>query len=150
MISNPNLKPSDRVTLLGVIDPDANSTGALSTGWVNAGQYESLMAVVVVGDIVSTGTVDAKLEQATSSGGAGAKDVTGKAITQLTQAGTDSNKQAFINCQSEDLDVAGGFAFVRLTMTGGTAGADSAAFLFGMDARFAPGTHATTVDEVIG
>ena len=146
---NPNVKPSQRVTLLGVIDADAYAAGAVSTGYVDVSLYESLLAFVTVGDFVATGLLDAKLEQATSGAGAGLKDVPGKAITQLTQAGTDSNKQAFINLKSEDLDVEGGFRYVRLTMTLTTAGADAAGYLFGMDARYKP-THATTVDEVIG
>lgn len=146
---NPNVKPSQRATLLGVIDPDAYAAGAQSTGWVDVSLYESLLAFISVGDFVATGLLDAKLEQATSGAGAGAKDVTGKAITQLTQAGTDSNKQAFINLKSEDLDVEGGFRFARLTMTLTTAGADAAGYLFGFDARYKP-THAATVDEVIG
>jgi hypothetical protein len=149
MLSNPNLKPSDRNALLGVVNPQSATT-AKSTGWVNAGLFESLLAVVKAGAITATGTVDAKLEQATSSAGAGAKDITGKAITQLTAAGTDDNKQALINCQSEDLDVANGFAFARLTITPATAAALIDGELWGLDARYPPGTQATTVDEVVG
>jgi hypothetical protein len=150
MIQNPNLKPSQRFALLGVVDPDAYASGAdYSTGWVNAGLYESLCAIILAGTIVSTGKLDAKLEQATSSAGAGAKDVTGKAITQLLESGTDSDKQAIINLKSEELDTNNGFAWVRLTLTSTTAGADAAGLLLGFDARYPP-AHAATVDEVVG
>jgi hypothetical protein len=148
--SNPNLKPSDRITLLGAIDPDANAAGALSTDWVNAALHESLLALIAAGDLGASATLDAKLEQAQDSSGTGAKDITGKSITQLTQAGTDSNKQVFINCQSEDLDRTNRFSWVRLTMAGATATSDYAGFLFGMDSRFGGGSHASTVDEVVG
>jgi hypothetical protein len=147
---NGNIKPSDVATLLGVIDPDANGTGDLSTGWIDMSVYPSLLALILVGDIASTGKVDAKFEQATSAAGAGAKDVTGKALTQLTQAGGDSNKQALINLHASELDVAGGFRFARLTGTGTTAGADWAAVVQGFHGRYQPGAHATTVDEVVG
>lgn len=146
---NPNIKPSARLALLGVIDPDAYTAAAYSTAWVDMSLYESLMALIAAGDLVSTALLDAKLEQATTSGGAGVKDIAGKAITQLTQAGTDSNKQAFINCKSEDLDVNGGFRWARLTMTLTDAGGDLAGFLFGFDGRYTP-THAASVDEVVG
>lgn len=149
MISNPNLKPSDRVTVLAVIDPQSATT-AKSTGWINMGLYESALAILKVGVLGSSTTVDGKWQQATSSGGAGAKDVTGRAITQLTQAGTDDSKQVLVNLQSEDLDVTNSFNFARFTVTPATSTALIDCTVLGFDARYAPGTHATTVDEVVG
>lgn len=146
-MSNPNVRPSDRVAVLGVIDPQSATT-AKSTGWVDAGLYESLLAVVKVGVLGSGTTVNAKLEQATSAAGAGAKDITGKAVTQLTQAGTDDSKQVLINLKSEDLDVNNRFQFVRLTVTPATSTALLDAILLGLDARYG-GSHAATVDEVV-
>lgn len=148
-MGNPNVKPSDRAPILGVIDPDAYAANTYTTGWIDMSLWESVQAIVFAGTLGSSATLDAKLEQATSSGGAGAKDVTGKAITQLTQAGTDSDKQAVINCQSEDLDVEGGFRYVRLSLTVGTATSDAGGVVLGADPRYAP-TDATTVDEVVG
>ena len=43
------------------------------------------------------------------------------AYAQLTQAGADSNKQAVINLRQVELDVAGGYSHVRLTLTVATA-----------------------------
>lgn len=146
---NANVKPSDRAPVLAVIDPDAYTAATYTSGWVDMSLWESLQAIVFAGTLGSSATLDAKLEQATSAAGAGAKDITGKAITQLTQAGTDSDKQAVINCQSEDLDVEGGFRYVRLSMTVGTATSDAGGVVLGMDPRYAP-TDATTVDEVVG
>jgi hypothetical protein len=145
----PNITPSDRFVLMGVIDPDANAADTYETGWVSLADFGAIMAVVFAGDLGSSATLNAKLEQATSSGGAGAKDITGKAITELTQAGTDSNKQAIINCRADELDVANSFTHVRLSMTVGTATSDCAAAIFGVDARYAPHADATSVDEVI-
>jgi hypothetical protein len=146
---NANIKPSDRAPVLAVIDPDAYTAATYTSGWVDMSLWESLLAIVFAGTLGSGATLDAKLEQATSAAGAGAKDITGKAITQLTQAGTDSDKQAVINCQSEDLDVEGGFRYARLSMTVGTATSDAGGVVLGMDPRYAP-TDATTVDEVVG
>lgn len=146
---NANIKPSDRAPVLAVIDPDAYTAATYTSGWVDMSLWESLLVIVFAGTLGSGATLDAKLEQATSAAGAGAKDITGKAITQLTQAGTDSDKQAVINCQSEDLDVEGGFRYVRLSMTVGNATSDAGGVVLGMDPRYAP-TDASTVDEVVG
>jgi hypothetical protein len=148
-MSTPNANPSDRATIAGVINPQSLAPGSASTGWVSMATYSAVQGVVVVGAITATGTVDAKLEQATSAAGAGAKDVTGKAITQLTAAGTDSNKQAVLNCGAEELDVNNAFTHVRLTVTTAAAAALVAGLLLGHDARYQPATDATTVDEVV-
>lgn len=144
------LKPSERFHLVGVIDPDANGAATLLTVWVDAGLYESFCALIAAGDLGTNGTLDAKLRQATSSAGAGAKDITGKSITQMTEAVTNlSNKQAFINLESEDLDTANGFRYVALSVTGAVATSDFAAFLFGFNPKYAPG-HMTSVIETVG
>lgn len=147
----PTLLPSQRVALVGIIDPDAYGAGAVSTGWIAAKDFLSFMAVVTAGDLGSAATVDAKLEQATSAAGAGAKDITGKAITQLTKAGTDDNKQAFINLRQEELDVNNGFTHFRLTVTVGTATSDAGGFVIGLDPAYGPANERdlATVDEIV-
>lgn len=146
-----NVKPSDRVAIAGVIDPDATSASTVTTGWISMAKFGAIMAIVMAGTLGSSATVDAKLEQATDSSGTGAKDVTGKAITQLTQAGTDSDKQAIINCFQQDLDIANGFTHVRLSLTVGTATSDVGAIVLGFDPvkGQAPASDATTVDEIV-
>lgn len=147
----PSLKPSDRASIVGAIDPQSAST-AKTTAWVDASQFQNLMAVVAVGALGSSGTVDAKLQQATDSSGTGAKDITGKAITQLTQAGSDSNKQVLINLHQDELDASGGFRYVQLSITPATAASLIGGQLMGFDPRYAPATDfdATSVDEVVG
>lgn len=147
----PNIKPSDRAAIVGVIDPDAYAASTVTTGWVDVAGWQQLMAIVAVGDMVATSTVDAKIEQATSAAGAGAKDVSGLAITQLTQAGSDDNKQAIINVKQTDLDFNNDFQFVRLSVTIGTAGSDLAGLLLGFDPRYntAADNDASTVDEIV-
>lgn len=149
MSGNPNLKPSDRVTVLGVINPQSATT-VQGTGWIDMSLYDGLLAIGLGGVLGSSTTLDGKFQQATSSAGAGAKDVTGLAITQLTQAGTDDNKQVLVNLQSQDLDVSNGFRYAKWSMTPATSTALIAAVVLGLNARYAPGTHETTVDEVVG
>lgn len=146
---NNNILPSNRAVLAGVIDPDVTAAGSVSTGWVHMGTYENIMAIAFAGTLGTSATVDAKIEQATDSSGTGAKDITDKSITQLTQAGTDSDKQAIINCRADELDVANGFDYVRLTITVAVATSDIGGCILGFDARYQPAAAASTVDEVV-
>lgn len=145
-----NLKPSQRAGIVGVVNPQSASS-AQSSGWIDATTFHNYLATIMVGAIGSAATVDAKLEQATANDGSGAKDVTGKSITQLTKAGTDDNKQVEINLKQEDLDFANGFKFFRLTITPATAASLIAGVVQGFDARYgmASDNDVTTVDEIV-
>lgn len=145
-----NLKPSQRVSIVGAVDPQSSST-AKSSGWIDASNFHNYMAVIAIGAFGASGTVDAKLEQATDNSGTGAKDVTGKSITQLTDAGSDDNKQVLINLKQEELDFANDFQFFRLTITPATAATLIYGEVLGFDPRYGVATDndATTVDEVV-
>jgi hypothetical protein len=146
-----NLNPSARVGVVGVIDPDAYAAGTYTTGWIDMQDYFSVLAVVLAGDLGASATINAKIEQATTSAGTGAKDVTGSAITALTQAGADDNKQVAINLFQADLDRNNGYRWVRLSMTIGTATSDAGAVVVSLDTRYGAATaaDAATVDEIV-
>lgn len=149
MSVNPNVRGADLATLKTVINPQSATT-VKTSAWIAAADFAAFVATVLVGVIASTGTVDAKLQQATDASGTSAKDITGKAITQLTEAGTDSNKQAQIHLKPEELDLANGFTHFALLITPATAAALIAGAVHGVGARYQPATDATTVDEVVG
>lgn len=146
-----NALPTEVAAIVGVIDPDANVAGALSSAYVDMSKFNQLMAIVMAGTLGVAATLDAKIEQATDSSGTGVKDVTGKAITQLTQAGTDSDKQAAINLRAEELDIDNGFSFARLTMTTAVATSDSGAVVIGFGASYGPASDfdLASVDEIV-
>jgi len=125
------LNPSQRATIVAVIDPQS-SAAAKSSGWIDATTFLNYLATVSVGALGEDATVDAKLEQATSNAGAGAKDVAAKAITQLVAG----SKQAQIDLKQEDLDFANGFKFFRLTITPATAATLIAGTVQGFDAAY--------------
>ena len=135
----PNLSPSQRNAILGVIDPDANTAGGspYETVFASAAQFGNLMAIIQSGTLGASATLDAKLEQAKDDTGTDVKDIDGKAITQFIKANNDDN-QAIINCRSDELDVNNDFTHVRLSLTVGTATSDISAVLLGLDARYAP------------
>ncbi len=132
----PNAKGSELLSILATIDPVSISAGTVTTGWVSAGNHHNLLAVIQTGALGTSATLDAKLQQASDSTGAGAKDVSGKAIAQIVKA-TGDNKQALINLRPDELDVANGFAFVRLSLTVGTAASVAGAQLLGVNPRYA-------------
>lgn len=145
---NPNILPSKRAVIATRIDPVSQAAGTVTTGWVSMATFDEILATVQAGAFGVSATVDAKLQQATDATGTGVKDIVGKAITQLTAA-ANANNQALINCRSDELDVANGFAFVRLSITVGTAATLIAALVQGFDARYQPQAAASTVAQTV-
>ncbi len=139
--------PSERAAVLATINPIDAQTTARTSNWTSLKQFDRAMAIVLAGNI--TGTIDAKLQQATDSSGTGAKDIANKAVN--TFAATDDNEQAVINVRGSELDLDNGFDHIALvvTPTGGTANVISG-ILLGFDPRFGPASDndATTVNDI--
>ncbi len=144
-----NSLPSERAAVVAAIDPDANTAAAYVSDYVDAGLFPSLMAIVQAGALGTSATLDFKLVQATDSSGTGAKDITGKAITQLTDAGSDDDKQAIINCREDELDIANDFTHVRLSITVAVATSDGAGIILGHAPGTEPATDLASVDEIV-
>lgn len=147
---NGNLKPSDRAAIVGVIDPDLNVAGTVTTAWVAMADWGSVLALVAAGTLGASATIDAKFEQAQDATGTGAKDIAGKAISQMA-AGTDDDTQALIDLFANELDINNGFTHARLSLTVGTASSDSSAVLIGLDPRYGAASdgNADTVTEIV-
>ena len=128
--------------LLDKLD-NASHAGGESTEWVSYQNYHRGVAMVITGGMA--GTLDVALWQATNAAGAGAKVIAGKAITQL--AGTDDQSECIIEFQTEELDVDGGFDFVRAQSVNGAANT-YCILMFGITPRFPPGPT-TGWDEIV-
>ena len=133
----PNAKGSELLSVLATIDPAAQAVGTVTTGWVSVANHHGFLSLVQTGVLGTSATVDAKLQQALDSSGTSAKDITGKAITQIVKA-TGDNKQLLINVKPEELDTVNGFGFVRLLLTVGVAPSQTSAQMLGLNSRFAP------------
>jgi len=145
-----NSKASEMLAILATIDPASQSAGSATTGWVSVANHHGLLAVVQTGVLGTSATVDAKLQQALDSAGTGAKDISGKAITQIVKASGD-NKQVLVNVKPEELDTVNGFGFVRVTVTVGVAASITSAQLLGVNPRYAPadvGNQAAVVQVI--
>ncbi len=143
-----NPLPSETVAVLATIDPDANAAGALNSDWCDMSKFDQLMAILLLGEWDSSSTIDFKLTQATTSGGAGEKDITSKAITQIVSGSPAVfDKQAIINLRADELDIPNGFRYVRAVATTADSNSpadspattiDYAAVLLGFGARYGP------------
>ena len=104
-MSEKSAKMSEQWAVLGTIDPDAYVASTVLSDAIDMSLYDQVIAVVMAGTLGSSATLDAKMTQATTSGGT-YKDVTGAAITQLTQASPDdSDKQALIVVDQNDIGI---------------------------------------------
>lgn len=141
--------PSEQVALVATIDPDAYAASSYTSDYVNTEYFHQLMAVVYAGTLAASASVTAKLLQATSSTGAGAVTVAGKAITAMTTASND--KQAIIELKTDELNVAGGFKFVALKITAATAGGDIGGAIYGLNPRYGPASanDLASVGEIV-
>lgn len=150
--------PSEKIAVVDTIDPDAYATGAQNGAWVDASKFHEFMAIALLGDIGAGNTLDFKLQQATASAGTGAKDITGAAITQVSQATSPEtkDKQYVINLRTEDLDRDNGFDYVRMVLTPTSTTSpltltDCAAVLLGCNPRHGPASDNddSSVAEII-
>lgn len=133
--------------VLGHIPADSETT-AVTSGWLLMETNHRAVAIISVGDMVATATLDATLTQASDALGGGAKAITGKAITQLTQAGGDGDQILMIELRAEELDVSGGFEYILLTITPAVAAVEFAAIVLGTVTRYMP-VSTTNVAEIV-
>jgi hypothetical protein len=147
----PNAKGSELLAILATLEPVSQAAGTVTTGWISAANHHGLLVVVQTGVLGASATLDAKLQQAQDNSGTGAKDINGKALTQLVKASGD-NKQALINFKPDELDTVNGFGFVRLSLTVGVAASLVAAQVLGVSPRFAPADagNQAAVTQVVG
>lgn len=106
-----NLLASEQASVLGVITAATVVGGTVQTGWIDMKNNDKVLALIAVG--LNATSVDAKIQEATDGSGTGAKDITGKAITQLTSA----DEQAEIDLDQMDMDMDNDFNFIQLSIT---------------------------------
>lgn len=127
---------------------DSFAIGTHTSAYVSLANYHRAVFVLNVGDIAAGGGLDVQLLQATTTAGAGAKAITGKSITRLTQAGGDGDDLVAIELQTEELDVDGGFDCVAMELTVISATIELSYIIYGIVPRFPP-TGTTNWQEVV-
>lgn len=143
---------SERLAVVGTIDPDAYGTGAQNTDVIDMRYWRRVLFVVMAGELGSSATLDFAVNGDTASDGLFATAITGKAITQLTQAGTDADKQVLLEVTAEEV-AAQGLRYIRGTATLGTATSDYGVAVLAEPAHGSLDVRTqdlATVDEIVG
>ena len=133
---------------LAALYSDSFAAGNHDTSYVSLQSYHRAVILINVGDLGTNATLDAALYQATDTSGTSAKAITGKSITQLTQAGGDGDGLYCIELQTEELDVDNAFDCIMLRTTVGTAACEYSAWVFGIDPRYEP-TSTSNWGEIV-
>jgi hypothetical protein len=108
---------TDRCTVNVSLAPVSKSAGTTTGSAIDLTGYQSGVLIVNAGVIASSGTVDCKVQSSATSGGTYA-DITGAAITQMTEAGGDSG-----STQSINFELTAGKPFVKTVLVNATAAA---------------------------
>jgi hypothetical protein len=147
-----NVKASEQVAVLDVINPTSQGVSNATTAWILAANFQKFLALIQVGAFGASATLDANIKQATDSSGTGAKNIgSGRAIVQALAAG-GNNKVFTIDLDAQELDVANSFNYIQLTVTVGTAATLTSAQLLGFIARNYPASayNAAAVLQQVG
>lgn len=140
---------SEQLAVVATIDPDEYSAGATNTDIIDMRYHRRVIFVVMVGTLGTNATVDFKVQEGAASDMSDAADLSGKAITQLTQAGTDADKQAIVEVAAEEMT--SGDRYLRGTLTVATAACDAGVIAVADCARYLPASDydLASVDEIV-
>lgn len=148
-MSNPNVKLTERLGIIGTIDPATIANSQVYTDVVDLSKYHQVVGIALLGNMASE-TIDFKAYYCDSDGS------NATAVTSATQlaasASANDNTQVAINVRSDDL-IAAGKRYVKFGLvTGGATGGPAAVLVLGGDARFGPGSggNLATVQQLAG
>lgn len=119
---------SEAVSVVATVDPDAYATGTQLSDVIDMSLIRRVAFIVQAGTLGSSATLDFYVMECATSGGTYTR-LSGKSITQLTQAGTDSDKQAIVNVSAEELT--SGYRYIKGSLRIGTATSDAAVIALG-------------------
>lgn len=129
-----NMLISEHLQILAQLVP-VSSNAAQNMAWTSAANNGRFAALIMVGAMTATGTLDAKLQMAKDASGTGAIDIPGKAIIQMLAA-SDGSKIRMIELKSDE--ITDGYTHIRLVLTAATAASVVAAVLLGEAADYRP------------
>jgi len=141
---------SEGLAVVSCIDPDVYTAAAYNGDVIDMSKFKRVMFIIQAGTLGTNATVDWVLKGDTTSGGSYSTTITGKSITQLTEAGTDSDKQVVVEVTAEEV-AAQGYRYIRETLTVGTATSDAGSVAIGFGSRYSPTSDndLASVDEIV-
>ena len=114
---------TDRCSINVALAPVSKSAGTTTSSAIDLTGYTSGVLIVNAGVIGSSGTIDCKIQSSATSGGTYA-DITGAAITQMTEAGSSSGTSQAVN-----FELTAGKPFVKTVLVNATAAAIQGVFV---------------------
>jgi len=138
---------NEQLALVATIDPDSYAAETYYTDAIDMKYWERVAFTVLVGDMATGATVDFSIVEGTTTTPTTAMDPA-KAITQLTQAGTDADKQAIVEVAAAEMDPAN--RYIRGKLVVGTDACDVAVVAHATG-RFHPASafDLASVDEIV-
>lgn len=138
---------TEEVAVLGTIDPEAMGTGTDGTDIIDMHYWGEVAFVLLLGTMAASATADFIIQASANADMSSA--VTFRSATQLTQAGSDGDKQVILTVRDDEL-AGDGYRYVRGKLTIGTDACDIAVVALGYDARFKPASDndLSSVDEI--
>lgn len=133
---------SEKNQTLAVVYP-ASYTTAQTTARVKCDGHTHYVARMIVGAVAASGTLDFKLQQHNAASSGTTKDITGKAITQLTAS--DADKVRVIELDVPELDTNNGFLWISAVATPATAASILSVEIIGTDPKSAPVSQLASV-----
>lgn len=108
---------NEKVKVTQAIAPQSSGAATLTSSAIDTLGYGALLAILSIGAIGASGTVNAKIEESDTGSGSWS-DVTGAAIVQLGD--TDDNKAPTIDLITGGIKQTKRYARVSLTIAGAT------------------------------
>jgi hypothetical protein len=131
-------KLSEKLAVVGVVDPDANAAGTFYTDAIDMALFDEVMIIGLLGISVTTGShVFSAIEGTAAGTGSGYQLLSGRAATALTSG--DNDNQVVINVRASELS--SGYRYVRGRLVATTAGADAAVVAIAGRPRFHPASN---------
>lgn len=143
---------SEAIAIVAGIDPDAYTTGTQLTDVIDMSVHNQVMFIVEAGTLGSSATLNFYVMECATSGGTYTR-LSGKNITALTQAGTDSDKYAIVNVKASELTE--GYRYLKGSLRIGTATSDAGAIVLASKTRYSDAVTSTSygdlavVDEIV-
>lgn len=130
---------SERLAIIGTIEPDVTTASTVTTDEIDMRKFERVMFIGLLGTLGTSATVDFSVKGGASSNPASHSTViTGSAITQLTQAGTDASDKQFVVEVSAEQVAEQGLRYIEGSLVVGTATSDVGLVVLGLHKDYTP------------
>ena len=95
------------------ISPGIQVVGVVNGAWIDMQNFHEATFVIQTGTLGASGTINAKIEEATDDIGTGASDIAAKFISTIT---TDDTSQ-YISVFTDDMDKNNNYRYLRAVVT---------------------------------